>query len=459
MYPLAYHASPDQSDATPIYILNKKEWDAHVASLDSTTQNWVAQHKKEVQSGEHIVCPAAGQQCQRVLLCSDAKEGLWTLAALPNALPSGNYYLANQPICQKTALGWVLAQYSFDRYLAKKTEASHLLLIDDEATFNAVKIDAYGHNLARDLINIPTNDMGPSHLAESAKKLAEDCGADYSEIIGDDLLTQNYPMVHAVGRAAENKPRLIDIRWGSEAHPKLTLVGKGVCFDTGGLDIKPYSSMKLMKKDMGGAAFTLALSYLIMQHKLPVRLRVLVPAVENSIADNAFRPQDILTARDGTTVEIGSTDAEGRLILADALVEADSESPDLVIDVATLTGAARVAMGTAIPALFSKNSEDAQSLVAESLSMHDPLWQLPLWAEYGENIRSPFADLTNTPIASFGGAIHAALFLQHFIPNTANWMHIDTMAWNLADRPGRPKGGEALGLHALFSWLSKRYAS
>lgn len=459
MQPLEFHSHPEQTDATPIHIISIDEWDAHINSLDAATQYWVRQHIDEVAAGVAILCPDAGEQEQRVLLCAEAPYGLWTLAGLPTSLPAGNYQLANQPITTEMALGWSLAQYRFEKYLPTKTESRHILLLSDQAIIDSVNIKAYSHNLVRDLINTPTNDMGPSHLAEFAKKLAADAGAHYSEIVGDELLKQNYPMVHAVGRAAENAPRLIDIRWGDEKHPKLTLVGKGVCFDTGGLDIKPYSSMKLMKKDMGGGAFVLGLANMIMQHKLPVRLRVLVPAVENSVSSNAFRPQDVLTARNGKTVEIGSTDAEGRLILADALAEADSESPDLIIDVATLTGAARVAMGTEVPALFSKKDVDAQALVATSLSMRDPLWQLPLWADYEENIRGDISDILNTAKVGFGGAIHAALFLQHFVPTCPNWLHIDTMGWNISTRPGRPKGGEALGLHALYAFLSKRYAA
>ena len=304
--------------------------------------------------------------------------------------------------------------------------------------------------------------MGPQQLAESAQQLAEQFGADCSITVDDALLEANYPMIYAVGQANghdnSQSPRLIDIRWGNEAAPKLTLVGKGVCFDTGGLNMKSSAGMKLMKKDMGGAAQVLGLAKMIMQMKLPVRLRVLVPAVENSISGNATRPSDVLMSRQGLTVEIGNTDAEGRLVLADALTEASSESPDLLIDCATLTGAARVAVGAEIAALFCNDDETAQALIQAGLKQDDPLWQLPLHEPYRNLLESKIADLNNISSTSYGGAITAALFLKEFVGSQKPWIHIDFMAYNTRYRPGRPQGGDAMGMRSLFVMLQQRFA-
>jgi leucyl aminopeptidase len=311
--------------------------------------------------------------------------------------------------------------------------------------------------LVRDLINTPANDMGTAALSKAAKAMAKRVGAKFSEIVGDDLLTKNYPAIHAVGRAGPDAPRLIDITHGKPSHPLVVLVGKGVTFDTGGLDIKPYASMKLMKKDMGGAALVLGLAEAIVAAKLPIRLRVLIPAVENSIDRNAFRPQDVIQSRKGLTIEIGSTDAEGRLILADALAEGDNDKPALMIDIATLTGAARTALGTELPALYSNRDDVARDIAKAGMEQHDPMWQLPLWQGYAKYVNSPIADVTNTPNYGFAGSITAALFLERFVSPTTPWVHIDSYAWNSEAQAGRPVGGEALGLRALLSYLSKRF--
>ncbi|HYC14728.1 MAG TPA: leucyl aminopeptidase family protein, partial [Stellaceae bacterium] len=314
-----------------------------------------------------------------------------------------------------------------------------------------------GITLARDLINTPAEDMGPAELSGAAETLAGKHGARFSVLIGDELLSANYPMVHAVGRGSARAPRLIDIVWGDPKAPKLTLVGKGVCFDSGGLDLKPAQGMRMMKKDMGGAATLLGLAAAIMDARLPVRLRLLVPAVENFVSGTSIRPLDVIRTRKGLAVEIGNTDAEGRLILCDALAEADSEKPQLILDAATLTGAARVALGPELPALFANDDALAEELVAAGTAESDPLWRLPLWKPYRKLLDSKVGDLNNVSESGFAGAIIAALFMAEFVSPATPWAHIDTFAWNQATRPGRPEGGEALALRALYAALKRRF--
>lgn len=378
---------------------------------------------------------------------------------LPYRLPERNFHLDTNGDADAAswALAWGLGAYRYQRY--RKTDRQPAMLVwpdgIDRATIEATLQATY---LTRDLINTPTNDMGPAELAAVADDLAAEFEATCEVIQGEALKAANYPMIHAVGRASASAPRLIDLRWGSETAPKVTLVGKGVCFDSGGLDLKSAANMLLMKKDMGGAAQVLGLARLIMATGLKVRLRVLVPAVENAVSGNAFRPSDILSSRQGLTVEIGNTDAEGRLVLADALTEASSEQPDLLIDFATLTGAARVALGTDLPALFVNDDDLADSFAAAARAAGDPLWRLPLWAPYGELLKSDIADISNTGSAPFGGAITAALFLQRFVGPGIKWAHIDLMAWNRATKPGRPVGGEAMGLRAAYRLIADRVA-
>ncbi|EKD70228.1 MAG: hypothetical protein ACD_46C00595G0001 [uncultured bacterium] len=310
----------------------------------------------------------------------------------------------------------------------------------------------------RDLINMPTEEMGPSELAKSAENLAKNFGATCTQIVGEDLLKQNYPLIHTVGRASDDAPRLMDIRWGKAAHPKLTLVGKGVCFDTGGLDIKPSSAMLLMKKDMGGAAHVLGLARMIMAANLPVQLRVLISAVENAVSGDAYRPGDVIKSRKGITVEVGNTDAEGRLVVADALTEAASESPDLLIDMTTLTGAARVALGTELPAVFANDDAIVDEVIKQGNLQSDVMWRMPLFAPYREHLNSQIADINNNSSDPYAGAISAALFLKEFVPDNIPWLHFDLMAWNTKPRPGRPQGGEAMCLRALFAYLAKRFS-
>jgi leucyl aminopeptidase len=313
--------------------------------------------------------------------------------------------------------------------------------------------------LGRDLITTPAGDLGPAELAEQAEQVAERFGAEVTTIVGEDLITANYPAIYAVGKGSPRAPRLVDIRWGDPSAPKLSLIGKGVVFDTGGLDLKPSSGMKTMKKDMGGAASVLALAYMIMDAQLPVRLRVLLPIVENAISGDAYHPLDVLQTRKGITIEIGNTDAEGRLILCDAIFEADSEQPDLLIDYATLTGAARVALGTELPAMFSNDDEVADSIISAGIGTVDPLWRLPLFRGYRRHLDSRVADINNIASVSEGGAITAALFLQEFVSSATKWVHIDTMAYNLVSRAGRPAGGEIMGVRAVFEMLLRRYSA
>lgn len=447
--------------ALPIHLVSTNTLAAWLKKAPATHKAWVESHRFEALPDTALVLPAANGKPAAVLAGVAPTLTPWSLAALPMLLPAGTYKIETALSAGQhapLALGVLLAQYQFARYRTMKAKPFVLALPKNIALAPVIQL-AEATALARNLINTPTNDMGPKELAAEAKKLAQSLKAEYREIVGDELLKKNYPAIHAVGRASPNAPRLIDIRWGNTKHPKLTLVGKGVCFDTGGLDLKPLAAMRLMKKDMGGAALMLALAKLIIAHKLPVRLRVLIPAVENSVSGNAFRPQDIIPTRKGLSVEIGSTDAEGRVILCDALTEADSESPDLIIDAATLTGAARTALGTELPSLFSNQDKIARDLQTTSLAQHDPMWHLPLWQGYDKYVNSPIADITNSPNYGFAGAITAALYLQRFVRAHTPWVHIDTYAWNAEAQPGRPIGGEALCLRALFAYLQKRYAT
>jgi len=380
----------------------------------------------------------------------------WLLGGVSQTLPPLKYHLASELTPEEATmlcLGWHTGQYRFDTYKQSSRSKYPELEVPDGSDGDYVKATAEAIALVRDLINTPAGDMGPTQLEERAKGVADRCGAEFTVIRGDELLTQNYPLIHGVGRASEQAPRLLDLRWGDPSHPKVTLVGKGVCFDTGGLNMKSSSGMKLMKKDMGGAAQTLGLASMIMTLKVPVRLRLLIPAVENSIAGNAAHPYDVMPSRKGITVEIGNTDAEGRLVLADALWEASAESPQLLIDCATLTGAARVALGTELPALFCNDDAIASQLLEVGQQVSDPMWRLPLHSPYRSLIDSKVADICNISSGSYGGAISAALFLQEFIKPDTPWVHIDFMAWNLRSQPGRPEGGEAMGMRALYELI------
>jgi len=434
----------------PIVLIPTDNLATWLARQSAFIKNWISKTGFAAKPDTVCLIPSADGKISQVLAGCKNPQDFWAVGALPLLLPPGDYTLS--PYHPNMALAWALGSYQFKRY--KKFEKTPAKLVNDIPKNISAKINSI--YLIRDLINTPTEDMGPEELANAADKLG---GAKVKHIIGNDLLKKNYPAIHAVGRASSQAPRLIDLRWGNPKHPKLTLVGKGVCFDSGGLDIKNAANMQLMKKDMGGAAHVLGLAQLIMATKLPVSLRVLIPAVENSVSSNAYRPGDIIKTRKGLTVEIGNTDAEGRLVLADALTEAASENPDLIIDFATLTGAARVALGTDVPVFFTDNTKLATELMQTAESEQDPVWQLPMYAPYRSLLDSPIADINNAGTSGYAGAITAALFLKEFVPAELNWIHFDLMAWNVANRPGRPMGGEAMGLRAVYQLLHKRYVT
>lgn len=418
------------------------------------------------QPGSHCLIPSSDAELSQVLVGKPDTLDTWTLGQLAQSLPAQKYELADSLSAEeatKLCLGWTLGQYRFTRY--KRTDADALpeLAFPENVDEHYITAAAEATYLVRNLINTPALDMNPEALASEAQKLAARFNAECNITTSEALVAANYPMIYGVGRANGHTnvqaPRLIDIHWGRPDAPKVTLVGKGVCFDTGGLNMKSSGGMKLMKKDMGGAAQVLGLAQMIMQLNVPVRLRVLVPAVENSISASSTRPSDVLTSRKGITVEIGNTDAEGRLVLADALTEASSESPNLLIDCATLTGAARVAVGAELAALFCNEDETAEALIAAGEAQDDPLWRLPLHHPYRNMLDSKIADIHNISNAPYGGAITAALFLQEFTAGQTPWIHIDFMAFNMRSRPGRPEGGDAMGMRALFALIKDRFSN
>lgn len=455
--PDALLTKPDKS-AIPVIALHKQAYPAWLKRQDAFRTRWLKSIGFEAEAGTYALIPNARGDLAAIAAGIPEQPDLWSLAYLPSRLPMGSYKLENHfnaADAEAVSLGWALASYQFTRYRKNVKKLPRLVLSD--GSHQRLLSMAQSICWVRDLINTPANDMMPSHLAREAQNLAKEFKARCTVIAGDELLKKNYPMIHTVGRASTDEPRLIDIRWGKETDPKLTLVGKGVCFDSGGLDIKSTGNMKLMKKDMGGAANVLGLARMIMANKLPVRLRVLIPAVENAIAGNAMRPLDIAPTRKGMHVEIGNTDAEGRLILCDALTEADSESPDLLLDFATLTGAARVALGTDVPAFFTADKKLAAGLLKHADQVSDPVWQLPLHRGYRDKLNTATADISNDPDSGYGGAITAALFLKEFVSDTTPWVHVDLMAWNLSNRPGRPQGGEAMAIRAFYSMIEERY--
>lgn len=436
-----------------IELIAKDNYQDWFGKQSEFTCNWL-QHSGFKGEGYSLVPGKDGNLSKVVVVTSDVNS-CWALADVASVLPAGQFYFSgSEQQQQSVALGWVLAQYRFTRYQSAKTEQA-TLCIDSVDVLRSVQAMSDAIYLTRDLVNTPAGDMMPQHLSKAMQTLATQFGAEFSEIVGDDLLASNYPTIHMVGRASVHAPRLLDLSWGDESHPKLTLVGKGVCFDSGGLDLKPAAGMRLMKKDMGGAAHVLGLASLIMSQKLPVRLRVLVPAVENAVNGDAFRPGDIVKTRKGLTVEIDNTDAEGRLVLCDALAEADGEA-ELIIDFATLTGAARVALGLEVPGFYATGDEFADQLMAAARETDDAIWRLPLHQPYASFMSGSISDLVNAAPTPFGGSITAALYLQRFVEES-EWVHFDVGAWNDRARPGRPKGGEAMGLRAVFAALQKRY--
>ena len=442
----------------PLAAVPAARYQAWLEGQDAHVKAWLAGSGFEAKAGACALLPGPDGAPAGALVVLSEPSQPWDVAAAYARLPEGDWRLVpTDADAGPAALGWALASYRFDRY--RKRDAKLRRLAVDAAAAARAAIVAEAVFLARDLINTPASDLGPAELAEAVEGVAERFGATCRTTVGEDLLEESFPAVFAVGQASPRAPRVLDLAWGDADAPRVTLVGKGVCFDTGGLDIKPSSGMLLMKKDMGGAAVTLGLAQAIMAAKLPVRLRLLVGAVENSIAGNAFRPGDVLRTRKGLTVEIGNTDAEGRLVLCDLLAEADREKPDLMIDCATLTGAARVALGPDLPALFTPDDALAADLLAAGTAAFDPLWRLPLHEGYREMIDSPIADINNAGAGGMAGSITAALFLAAFVEQTTAWAHLDLFAWNQKDRPGRPKGGEATALRALLEAIERRYAS
>ena len=454
------------SNAVPLILVAYKAYGSWRDSQPEKLRTWLEANGFRPEAGNVCLFPSLeGDLGGGVVGLGDGTDR-WATGRLAHALPEGTYCLHElvgveavdqDAISTWAVLAWCLGAYRFDRYKAEPGSKPATLVWPERADKAYVLGTANAAFLTRDLINTPAEDMGPSALAAASQTLADTHGARLETIVGDDLLTSNLPAIHAVGRAAVETPRLIDLTWGDDKNPKVTLVGKGVCFDSGGLDIKPSSGMRLMKKDMGGAATVLGLADWIMRAKLPVRLRVLIPAVENAISGNAFRPGDIVKTRKGPTIEVGNTDAEGRVVLADALALACEETPALLIDCATLTGAARVALGPELPALFSPDDELAHDLESSGKDQNDPVWRLPLWAGYRKLIDSKVADINNAGESGFAGAITAALFLKTFVDDEVPWAHFDLFGWNPDDKPGRPVGGEAYAQRALFDVISKRF--
>ncbi|MCR9126187.1 MAG: leucyl aminopeptidase family protein [Rhodobacteraceae bacterium] len=448
----------DDGTAIDLHLIDSADLDDWRGSRPDAEVRWLEAQGFRAGIGQALLVPGPdGAPALAVAGRGSAAQRArvrFPLAAAAQNLPAGTYRIAGglpEDTAEAETLGWLLSNYRFDRYRGDD-RAARALIAPRGIDVARVEAMAAAEALTRDLINTPASDMGPDALEAAAFALAERHGADFQSIVGDDLLTQNFPMIHAVGRAAAVPPRLIDMRWGGSG-PRLTLVGKGVCFDTGGLNLKPGGSMGLMKKDMGGAANVLGLAQMIMALKLPVQLRVLIPAVENAVSGNAFRPQDILTSRKGLTVEINNTDAEGRLVLADALALADEESPDLIVSMATLTGAARVAVGPDLAPFYTDHDSDAAALATAAAGVADPVWRMPFHAPYEAMIEPGIADLDNAPSGGFAGSITAALFLRRFVEASPRYMHFDIYGWQPVAAPGRPKGGAGQGIRALLAAL------
>ena len=447
------------ANCVPITVIAPGAFDDWLGAASDATGKWLTSVGFSAKEGKPAMLPGDDGGLARVLFVQPDDADLWTWSALAAGLPSGSYRIEGKlghATAADAALGWALAGYEFSRYRKPRRSIPDLVWpagADRDALTSTIEATF----LVRDLITTPAEDMGPAQLAAAARTLGRRHKATVRVTTGDQLLKQNYPAIHAVGRACDDPPRLIDLSWGATKDPKVTLVGKGVCFDTGGLDLKGAAGMLLMKKDMGGSAHVLGLAAMIMAAKLPVRLRVLIPAVENSVAGNAFHPLDVLTMRNGMTVEVGNTDAEGRLVLADCLVRACEEKPALLIDYATLTGAARVALGPGLPAIFTNDDAFADSLAEIGDKGADPLWRMPLHKDYRRMLDSAIADISSTGGGGHAGAITAALFLSEFVDADIPWVHIDVMAWNPRSRPGRPEGGEAMGMRTVYAAIAQRF--
>lgn len=453
--------STDQ-DAIDLHLVSAESYEAWHQDQSEDHQAWLTAHDFKAEAGALLALPSKKGALKAYVVGIKALDDLWSYGSLPSALPLGTYKIKtalDHTAATAAVLGWSLGSYAFDWYKAETRDFAQLVA-PKKADLETAAALAEGIWLTRDLINLPAGDLGPVELAQAAKDLAVDFKASCRVVADEALLSENLATIHIVGQgaAADRRPCLIDINWeGStcaKKAPSIALVGKGVCFDSGGLNIKPDSAMKLMKKDMGGAAHVLGLAKAIMLADLPVRLRVIVPAVENSVSAEAMRPMDVVTARNGKTIEIGHTDAEGRVVLADSLTLASEAKPDLILDFATLTGAARVALGTEVPAVFCNDEDLNKALMGASAAVNDPLWRMPLVAEYRPHITGKTADLTTQAHGyPFAGAITAALFLQEFVEKGIPWAHVDVMAWNISSKAGRPEGGEAMGLRAAFEMI------
>jgi len=455
----------------PLIPLMKSGLEEFLAQQPKSISNWITNNNFKAKAHEFCIVPDETGSTAMVVFGVDEKMNdstdsdnaeIWSISNLANNLPVAVYHLAcdwDETLQVQAMIGWGLGAYRFDffkkDFLEPKPKAQLKVNEQQLETINAY-VDAF--TLVRDLVNTPANHMMPEDLSALTQELAQQHDAKFSEIVGDNLLAENYPAIHAVGRASDHPPRLIKLEWGNEKDPLIALVGKGVCFDTGGLDLKPSKFMRNMKKDMGGSAHVLGLAHLIMSHNLPVRIQVLVAAADNAISGDAFRPGDIIDTRAHKTVEIDNTDAEGRLVLCDALTLACESNPDLILDFATLTGAARVAVGTEIPALFSNSDQLSHDIQIAAEGVGEIVWPLPLHKGYRHELDSPVADLVNSAPSVYGGAITAALYLNEFVDEDKPWAHFDVMAWNTRERPGRPKGGEAMGLLVAFKFLQQRYA-
>jgi len=456
--------SADPAESRPLWVVAEGELQSWLAGQPARVVSWVRAHAFQAERHRVLSLPSAdggigGAVAGLGPLASADDLTHWHAAGMSDRLPAQSWHLAT-PLPPRAAtrflLGWLMGAYRMSRYRLDGPEPPRAALVPPAgADLEYADAAARATALTRDLINTPANDLGPEELADAALDLARGRGARCHVLAGGELA--GYPMLRAVGAASAREPRLIDMRWGERDAPRVTLVGKGVCFDTGGLDLKPSAGMLLMKKDMGGAACVLGLADLIMRLEVPVQLRVLIPAVENSIGGAAYRPGDVLRSRKGLTVEIGNTDAEGRLVLADALAEADAERPDLLIDLATLTGAARTALGPELPAAYSPNEELLDAVRRRGEEESDPVWPLPLWPGYDDELASKVADLGNVSASPFAGSIIAALFLRRFVTETSNWLHLDLYGWNGKERPGRPVGAEAQCVRGLFRLIRSRY--
>ncbi len=452
-------ATPDQAAAPhPLHVVTSAGFDAWRAAQPAAVQAWLGAQRFDGSAGTAISwADAHGGIAGAAIGIGDALDA-YSYAHAPMALPGSDWRVATSldaDAQRALQLGWGLGCYRFDRYKAGKRVPARLVA----DSFDAEAFDLLAACVrVRDLVNTPTEHMGPDELEAVARELASTHGATIAVVAGDELLARNYPAIHAVGRASHRAPRIIEVSWGEASHPHIAICGKGVCFDTGGLDLKTAAGMRNMKKDMGGAAHALALAELLMARKLPLRITVLVAAVENSIGPNAFRPGEVIATRKGVSIEIDNTDAEGRLVLCDALARACELTPDLLLDFATLTGAARVALGPDLPALYANDDALANDWLAAGNRMRDPLWRMPLWRPYLRYLTSGIADLANGSSSTMAGSVTAALFLERFVADGQRWAHLDVYAWNDSDRPGRPAGGEAMALRAAYAMLKARAA-